>query len=105
MLPGDERKTRSGGLMTKEQLISKVAAEANISEDEAQVIINAFTDQIKEQLIRGEKVTISGFGTFVLSHRKARTFVNPKTGEKHELPERKLPHFKAGAEFKKSIRT
>ena len=91
--------------MTKEELISKVAAESGINEDESEIIINAFTDQIKEQLARGEKVTISGFGTFVLSHRKPKTFINPKTGEKHELPERKLPHFKAGSEFKKSIRT
>lgn len=90
--------------MTQEELISQIADKSGISEDEAQKIINAFTDEIKEQLRRGEKVTISGFGTFILSQHKAKSFINPKTGEKQEIPDRVFPHFKAGGDFKKSIR-
>ena len=90
--------------MTKEELISKVAERSGISLQEAESVINAFTEEIKQQLINGEKVTISGFGTFILSARKAKTFINPATGEKHDLPERKLPRFKAGGDFKKTIR-
>lgn len=90
--------------MTKDELISNVAERSGISQQEAEAVINAFTGEIKQQLINGEKVTISGFGTFVLSERKAKTFVNPKTGEKHDIAERKLPHFRAGGDFKKNIR-
>ena len=90
--------------MTKDELISKVAERSGISQQDAEAVINAFTEEIKQQLINGEKVTISGFGTFVLSQRKAKTFVNPKTGLKHDLPERNLPHFKADGDFKKNIR-
>jgi len=90
--------------MTKEELTKKVAEKSGISESEALTIINAFTDQIKEQLARGEKVTIAGFGTFVLSERKAKTFINPKTGNSHDIPQRVLPHFKPSGGFKKSFR-
>ncbi len=90
--------------MTQEELISQVANKSGITEEEAQKVINAFTDEIKVQLRRGEKVTISGFGTFVLSQHKAKSFVNPKTGQTQEIPDRVFPHFKAGGNFKKSIR-
>jgi DNA-binding protein HU-beta len=90
--------------MTKEELVKKVAEKSGIDENEALTIINAFTDQIKDQLSKGEKVSIAGFGTFVLSQRKAKTFVNPKTGTSHDIPDRVLPHFKASGDFKKNIR-
>lgn len=90
-------------VVTKEELIAKVAEKSNISIDEADRVINAFTEQIKEQLGRGEKVTITGFGAFVLSKRGAKVFTNPKTGKKSDLPERTLPHFKAGGNFKKTL--
>jgi DNA-binding protein HU-beta len=90
--------------MTKEELTKKVSEKSGITESEALTIINAFTDQIKEQLSRGEKVTIGGFGTFVLSERKAKTFVNPKTGNSHDIPKRMLPQFKPAGNFKKSFR-
>lgn len=93
-----------GGVLTQEELIKKVAERSQITQDQALNVINALTEQIKEQLASGEKVTITGFGTFILSQRKAKTFVNPKTGEKVELPERSLPHFKAGGDFKRTIR-
>lgn len=90
--------------MTKEELIAKVAEKSNISVEDTDKIINAFTEEIKNQLTRGEKVTIAGFGAFVLSKRGAKTFVNPKTGAKMDLPERNLAHFKAGSIFKKTLR-
>jgi len=90
--------------MTKEELVKKVAEKSGISENEALAVINVFTDQIKERLSKGEKVNITGFGTFVLSERKAKTFINPKTGNSHDIPERVLPHFKPSGGFKKSFR-
>lgn len=86
--------------MEQNQLISEVAKESGISEEEASKIINAFISTIKEGLTRGEKVTISGFGTFSLAKRKARDFLNPKTGKVHNIPEKNLPFFKAGRNFK-----
>ena len=90
--------------MTKEELVTQVAGESKITKDEALKIIDAFTAQIKEQLSRGEKVNITGFGSFVISKRGPKIFTNPKTGQKTDLPERALPHFKAGVDFKKSLR-
>jgi len=89
--------------MTKDELIAKVAEKSQISVDKADKIISAFTEEIKNQLARGEKVTIPGFGAFILSKRGPKTFVNPKTGIKTELPERNLAHFKAGGNFKKTL--
>lgn len=53
--------------MTKEELVDKIAVNANVSKDDVSVVINAFIDQIKEKLARGEKVEIPGFGSFILS--------------------------------------
>jgi len=90
--------------MTKDELVAATAEKSGITLDEAAKIINAFTEEIKDQLIAGEKVTITGFGTFVLSKRGPKTFVNPKNGQKFDLPERNLPHFKASGDLKKAIR-
>ena len=90
--------------MTKDELIAKVAQKSEISVKEAESIINAFTTEIKQQLVKGEKVTIPGFGAFMLSKRGPRTFVNPRNGQTSQLPERNLPHFKAGPLFKKNLR-
>lgn len=53
--------------MTKEELIDKIAAKAGVSKDEVSTVINAFIDQIKEKLDKGERVEIPGFGSFILS--------------------------------------
>jgi DNA-binding protein HU-beta len=86
--------------MEKPELITAVAKNTGISEEESLKVVDAFVETIKEGLLRGEKVTISGFGTFLLSKRKAKTFVNPKTKKTHEIPEKSLPQFKAGSSFK-----
>lgn len=89
--------------MEKDELIAKIALEAQIPEGEAMRILDAFTHSIKEGLVKGEKVTIPGFGTFSLAKRKAQTFVNPKTNQVHDIPERVLPHFKAGKDLKELV--
>jgi DNA-binding protein HU-beta len=89
--------------MTKEQLIAAVSEHASITQEEAGKVIDAITEEIKEELSRGGKVVIAGFGTFVISQRGEKTFVNPKTGQTSKLPERALPHFKASADFKKNL--
>jgi len=88
--------------MQKPELISAVAKEAGVSEEEATKIIDAFVAEIKDGLTKGEKVTISGFGTFLLSRRRAKTFINPRTKQTHQIPEKMLPQFRAGTDFNTS---
>lgn len=86
--------------MEKDELISQVVEKSGVSENEVVKILEAFTASIKEGLRRGESVTIAGFGTFSLKNRKASKFLNPKNNQPYEIPERKLPHFKAGQNLK-----
>ena len=90
--------------MEKGQLISEVAKEAGIPEEKASKILDAFITTIKEGLNRGEKVTISGFGTFSLAKRKPMNFLNPKTNKIHEIPERLMPFFRPGRNFQNRVR-
>ncbi len=83
--------------MEKPELVSAISKNTGISEDQTTKIVDAFVETIKEGLLRGEKVTISGFGTFLLSKRKAKTFLNPKTKKLHAIPEKFLPHFRASS--------
>jgi len=87
--------------MEKTELIVEVANQAGVSEEETTKILDCFVSTIKEGLSRGEKVTISGFGTFSLAKRKAREFLNPKTRQVHSIPEKFLPFFKAGTNLKR----
>lgn len=89
--------------MEQSQLIAEVAKETGISEEDVSKILGLFIDTIKEGLSRGEKVTISGFGTFSLAKRKAREFLNPKTRQVHNIPEKNMPFFKAGRDFRKQV--
>lgn len=90
--------------MEKEELIAQVAQKAEISQEDTTKILDAFIDSIKEGLRRGEKVTILGFGTFTLRKRKPLTFLNPKTNQTHNIPERMVPHFKAGSSLQNSLK-
>ncbi|HLB95478.1 MAG TPA: HU family DNA-binding protein [Patescibacteria group bacterium] len=90
--------------MEKDELITQVAQKTGSSIEEVTKILDIFTASIKEGLGRGEKVTIAGFGTFSLSKRKAQTFLNPKTQKAHEVPERVLPHFKAGKDLQNHLK-
>ena len=90
--------------MKKQDLIKALAAQAGVSLDAAAKVLGAFIDTIVDELKRGGEVNITGFGAFRVSHRKARTGVNPKTLEKIQIPAQKSPTFKPGKTFKDSIR-
>ncbi len=85
--------------MEKPELIAAVAKETNIPEDQVSQIVESFVNEIKEGLAKGDKVTIAGFGTFLLARRRATTFINPKTKQKYDIPERMLPQFRPGTNF------
>lgn len=90
--------------MTKEQMIEKMAENSGITKKQATQALEAFMDGITNQLKKGEKVSFSGFGTFSVSKRKARTGRNPQTGATIDIPAMKVPVFKAGKNLKEAVR-
>ena len=89
--------------MTKAELISGVAKAANLSKATAEEAINAVTDQITKCLKKGDKITLTGFGTFSVSKRKARTGRNPQTGAEIKIKATRVPRFKSGKALKDSV--
>jgi len=90
--------------MTKTELISKVAKEARITKVAAAKAIDCFTDAITKELKKGGRISLTGFGTFTVAKRKARTGRNPGTGESIKIPAAKTPKFKPGNALKEAIR-
>lgn len=86
--------------MNKADLTEKLAERAGIPKVRAANYINIITDSIQEALIRGEKVTISDFGTFTVSQRRAFKGHNPKNGSEMSVPARRIPVFRAGKGLK-----
>jgi DNA-binding protein HU-beta len=90
--------------MTKEQMVAKVAGEVGISKAKAAKALDTILGGITMSLKRGEKVTFVGFGTFLVSHRAARTGRNPRTGAVIQIPAARVPRFKAGSKLKAAVR-
>ncbi|MBP1685385.1 MAG: transcriptional regulator subunit alpha [Deltaproteobacteria bacterium] len=89
--------------MTKADLIESVASKADLPRATAERAVNMLFDDIVAALKQGDKVNISGFGTFSVSVRKARTGRNPKTGESIEISASRAAKFKAGKTLKDSL--
>lgn len=90
--------------MTKAELIAKTAADVNISKTATEKVLNALVDVIEEALKKGDKITLTGLGTFSVSERKARKGRNPRTGEEINIPATKAPKFGAGAALKEALK-
>lgn len=89
--------------MNKADLTEKLAERAGIPKVRAANYINILTEAIQEALVRGEKVTISDFGTFTVSKRRAFIGHNPKNGQEMEVPPRRIPVFRAGKGLKNAL--
>ena len=89
--------------MNKTELIAAVAEKAELSKKDAEKAVKAFTDVVAEELVKGEKIQLVGFGTFEVSERPAREGRNPQTGETMEIKASKAPKFKAGKALKDII--
>jgi nucleoid DNA-binding protein len=89
--------------MTKADLIDSLATRNELSRQKAEEIVNGLFDDIVAALKKGDKVNISGFGTFSVSERKGRTGRNPKTGESIEIAPSRAAKFKAGKNLKDSL--
>jgi nucleoid DNA-binding protein len=91
--------------MTKAEIVSAIAEKAEITKKSAQDALEAALEVITSQLAKGESVTLTGFGTFKISSRKARTGVNPQNpSQKINIPAMNLPTFKAGKGLKDAVR-
>ena len=89
--------------MNKAELIDKVAVAAELNKASATRAVEAVLDSITGTLKSGDQVTLSGFGTFSVSARAARTGRNPRTGESISIPASKNPKFKAGKGLKDAV--
>jgi len=89
--------------VTKADLIESVASKLDLPKGQAERAINTVFEDIVSALKNGDKVNISGFGTFAVSSRKARTGRNPKTGESIAIAASKSAKFKAGKSLKDSL--
>jgi len=89
--------------MTKDELIDAVSG-STCSKKEAADCLEAILDNIAKALAKGEEVKLTGFGTFSVSKRKARTGRNPRTGATIQIAATKTPKFKAGKVFKEAVK-
>ena len=89
--------------MTKRDLIGTIAADAGLTRAQAARALEACVAGIQASLVRGDRVTISGFGTFGVSHRKARRIVIPKNGGAVDVAARRVPRFAPGGMLRSAI--
>ena len=89
--------------MTKADLVDMIAAKANLTKAAAERALNAFLSSVTEGLKQEEKLTLTGFGTFVVENRKARQGRNPRTGEAITIPASKMVKFRPGKQLKDSL--
>jgi len=90
--------------MNKASLIDSLASKTGMTKKAASEALDTILETITDALKKGEKVTITGFGTFEVRHRKARTGRNPQTGEEITIPARNVAAFRAGKSLKESVR-
>ena len=89
--------------MTKAELVKEVAQAADLSKKHSEVVVNVVFQSIIAALQQDEKVELRGFGSFRIRQRRSRQGRNPKTGDKVQVPPKKIPYFKPGKELKQFI--
>lgn len=89
--------------MSKTELVAAIAEKTGLTKKDSEAAVNAFIGTVTEQLKKGEKVQLIGFGTFEVSERAARTGRNPQTGAEMTIAASKAPKFKAGKALKDSL--
>jgi integration host factor subunit beta len=90
-------------LMTKAELVERVANQIHLTKKQTEVVVNTVFSSITESLAEGKKVELRGFGSFRIRQRNARIGRNPKSGQKVEVPSKKVPFFKAGKELRQLV--
>jgi DNA-binding protein HU-beta len=90
--------------MTKADLIASIGKEAKISKASAEKAVNAFTNAVTKALKKGDKLALTGFGTFSVAKRRARTGRNPQTGKEIKIAATRVAKFKAGNLLKSAVK-
>ena len=90
--------------MTKSDLIAKLGGRyPQLVAKDAELAVKTILDAMAKSLSQGQRIEIRGFGSFSLNYRPPRTGRNPKTGDKVSVPEKHVPHFKAGKELRERV--
>ena len=93
----------TGGTLTKAALVEHVADVAGLTKKRAVVIVETVLGSIAESLCRGERVAVRGFGSFRLRRREPRRGRNPRTGDRVDVPSKRVAYFKPGKELTEQI--
>jgi integration host factor subunit beta len=89
--------------MTKADLVEEVARVSELTKKHSEAIVNTVFDSIIQALQRDDKIELRGFGSFRIRQRRSRQGRNPKTGDKVDVPAKRIPYFKPGKELKELI--
>ena len=89
--------------MNKTELVAAIAERTELTKKDADQALKAFIDVVGDELSKGEKIQLAGFGTFEVTERAAREGRNPLTGEKMQIKASKAPKFKAGKALKDAV--
>ena len=89
--------------MNKNELVASLAEKTGLKKTEVEKVLKAFTETVTDELKKGEKIQLVGFGTFEVAERPAREGRNPRTGETMKIAASKTPKFKAGKALKDSM--
>lgn len=89
--------------MNKAELVLKVGAKANVTQKVAKVIVDTIFDGMKDSLVKGERIEIRGFGSFVVKNYQGYTGRNPKTGRLVKVRAKRLPFFKVGKGLRERV--
>ncbi|MDD2219101.1 MAG: HU family DNA-binding protein [Desulfoplanes sp.] len=90
--------------MTKADLVAKMAEKAELTKAQAEKGLNAFLESVQDTLVAEGKLTLTGFGTFVVEERKGRTGRNPRTGEEIQIQACKVVRFRPGKLLKDAVK-
>jgi len=92
------------GNINKDALVNSISQKNELSKKDVEAVIEGFTEAVTKALQSGEKVTLTGFGTFKVSNRAAREGINPQTKAKIQIPAMTVPKFTAGKALKEAVR-
>ena len=89
--------------MTKGDLVARISKQAGLTKADSDRALNAFMDNIKKALRKGDTISLVGFGTFSVTRRKARIGRNPQNGKEIKIPSARVPKFKPGKGLKEAV--
>lgn len=89
--------------MNKAELIEKMAGDTKLSKAAVRGVLESFIESVQSALRKNKSVVLTGFGTFTVIKRKGRTGVNPASGQRMEIPSKRVPKFRAGKQLKELV--